>query len=108
MLPASPPHSHGEGYGFLVKLYRFASPANLIGMLIGVLFRSVFVVLGSVQGMAMGDFGMMGCFFMMPSLRMLGGFSMVPGGMFVMFSSFLVVFVNCVLFHDGPPRMRNS
>jgi hypothetical protein len=45
---------------------------------------------------------------MMPGLRMFGGFSMVPGGMFVMFSSFLVVFVNCVLFHDGPPRMLNS
>jgi hypothetical protein len=82
--------------------------ANLIGMLIGVLFRSVLVVLGGVQGMAVGDFGMVGCFFMMPGLRMLGGFSMVPGGMFVMFSSFLVVFVNGVLFHDGPRRMSNS
>jgi hypothetical protein len=34
---------------------------------------------------------------------MFGGFFVVPGGMFVMFSSFLVMFVNCVLFHDRLP-----
>jgi hypothetical protein len=45
-----------------------------MGMLIGVLFRSVLVMLGGVQRMAMGDFGMVGCFFMMPGLRMFGGF----------------------------------
>jgi hypothetical protein len=33
----------------------------------------------------------------------LSGFFVVLGGMLVMFSSFLVVFVNCVLFHDGLP-----
>jgi hypothetical protein len=72
-------------------------------MLIGVLFRSVLMVPGGVQRMAVGDFGMVGCFFMMPGLRMFGGFSMMPGGVFVMFSRFLVVFVNCVLFHVGSP-----
>jgi hypothetical protein len=77
-------------------------------MLIGMLFRSVLVVLGGVQRMTVRDFGMVGCFFMMPGLRLFGGFSVVRGGMFVMFSSFLVVFVNCELFHDGLPGMRNS
>jgi len=68
-------------------------------MLIGMLFRSVFVVLGGVKRMAMGDFGMMGCFFILTSLRMFSGFSVMLGSMFVMFSSLLVAFVNCVLFH---------
>lgn len=70
-------------------------------MLISMLFRSMLVVLGGVKRMAVRDLGMVGCFFMMPGRRMFGGFSVVPGGMFVMFCSFLVVFVNCVLFHDG-------
>jgi hypothetical protein len=69
-------------------------------MLIGMLFRSMLVVLGSVKRMAVRDLGMVGCFFMMPGLRMFGGLSVVSGGMFVMFSSFLVVFMNRVLFHD--------
>jgi hypothetical protein len=67
------------------------------------LLRSVLVVLGGVQRMAVRDFGMMGCFFVMPGRRMFGGFFVMPGRMFVMFSSFLVVFVNCVLFHDNLP-----
>ena len=74
--------------------------SGLTGMLIGMLFRSMLVVLGSVKRMAVRDLGMVGCFFMMPGLRMFGGLSVVSGGMFVMFSGFFVVFVNCVLFHD--------
>jgi hypothetical protein len=70
-------------------------------VLIGMLFRGVLVMLSGVQRMAVRNFGMVGCLFMMPGLRMFGGFSVVPGGMVVMFSSFLVVFMNCVLFHDG-------
>ena len=77
-------------------------------MLIGMLFRSVLVVLGGVQRMAVRDFGMVGCFLMMPRLRMFGGFFVVPGGMFVMFSGFLVMFVNCVLFHDRLPGFTIS
>jgi hypothetical protein len=86
----------------------------LTGMLIGMLLRSVLVVLGGVQRMAVRDFGMVSCFFMMPGRRMSGGFLVVPRRMFVMFSSFLVVFVNCVLFHDDLPgctildTLRNS
>jgi hypothetical protein len=72
-------------------------------MLIGMLFRCMLVVLGGVKRMAVRDFGMVCCFFMMPGRRMFSGFSVMPGGMFVMFSSFLMVFVNCVLFHDGLP-----
>ena len=72
-------------------------------MLIGMLLRSVLVVLGRVQRMAVRDFGMVSCFFMMPGRGMFGGFSVVPCGMVMMFSSFLVVFVNCVLFHDDLP-----
>jgi hypothetical protein len=34
---------------------------------------------------------------------MFGGLPMMLGGLFVMFSSFLVVIVNCVLFHDRLP-----
>ena len=45
----------------------------------------------------------MGCLFMMPRLRMFSGFSVVLGGMFVMFGSFHVVFVNSMLFHEGIP-----
>jgi hypothetical protein len=77
-------------------------------MLIGMLFRSVLVVLGGMQRMAVRDFGMMGCFFVTPSLRMFGGFLVVLSGLFVMFSSFLVVFVNCVFFHGRLSRMHNS
>jgi hypothetical protein len=50
--------------------------------------------------MPVRNLGMVGCFFMMPGRRMFGGFSMVLSGMIVVFSSFLVVIVNCVLFHD--------
>jgi hypothetical protein len=77
-------------------------------MLIGMLFRCMLVVLGSVKRMAVRDFGMVCCFFMMPGGRMLSGFFVMPGGMFVMFGSFLMVFVNCVLFHDGLPVCTNS
>jgi hypothetical protein len=72
-------------------------------MLIGMLFGGVLVVLGGVQRMPVRNFGMVGCFFMMPRRRMFGGFSVVLSGMIVVFSSFLVVFVNCVLFHDEIP-----
>jgi hypothetical protein len=72
-------------------------------MLIGMLFRSMLVMFGGMKRMAVRDLGMMGCFFMMPGLRMFGGLSVVLGGMFVMFSSFLVMFVDCVFFHDGLP-----
>jgi hypothetical protein len=72
-------------------------------MLISMLFRSMLMMLSGVKRMAVCDLGMMGCLFMMPRLRMFGGFSVVLGGMFVMFGSFHVVFVNCMLFHEGTP-----
>ncbi len=68
------------------------------------LFRSMFMMLGRMKRMAVRNLGVMGGFFVMPGLRMFRGFPVMPGGMFVMFSSFLVMFVNCVLFHDGLPR----
>jgi len=76
-------------------------------MLIGVLFRSMFVVPGGVQRMAVRDFGMVGRFFMMPSLRVFRGLTVVPSGVFMMLSSFLVVFVNCVLVHNGLPDAQS-
>jgi hypothetical protein len=92
-----PPHLCGEGNGFaLHEVLRAAS----IGMLIGVLFGSVLVMLGGVKRMAVRDLGVVGSFFMVPGLCMLRRFFVVLGGMFVMLSSLLVVFVNCVLFHD--------
>jgi hypothetical protein len=72
-------------------------------MPIGVLFRSVVVVLGGVKRMAMGDVGMVGRFFMLTCFRMFSGFSVMHGSMVVMFSRLLVMFVNCVLFHDEAP-----
>jgi hypothetical protein len=72
-------------------------------MLIGMLFRCMLMVLGGVKRMAVRDLGMVRGLFVMPSLRMFRGFSVVLGGMLVMFGSFLVVFVNCELFHDGLP-----
>jgi hypothetical protein len=99
--------SYGEGNGLLIKAQRYALAlrfvADLIRMLISMLFGSVLVVLGGAQRMPVCNFGTVGRFFMMPGRRMFGGFSVVLSGMIVVFSSSLVVFMNCVLFHDGIP-----
>ena len=71
-------------------------------------FRSVFVVLSGVKRMAVSDFGVVGCLFMLTGLRMFSGFSVMPGSMFVMFSSVLMVFVNCVVVHDRLPVHQKS
>jgi hypothetical protein len=70
-------------------------------VLISVLFRGVFMVLCSMKRMAVRDLGMVGRCFMLPSLRMFSRFSMMRCCMFVMFSGFLVVFVDREMFHNS-------
>jgi hypothetical protein len=62
------------------------------------------VVLGGVKRMTMRDFGMMGGLFMTTGFRMLRCFTMMLGGVFVMFSGFIVMVVNTVLVHGASPR----
>ncbi len=66
-------------------------------MQIGVLFRSVFVVLGGMQRMAVGYFGVMGGLLVIARLGVLGSFAMVLGRMLVMVRGGLVMFVNVMV-----------
>ena len=65
----------------------------------GVLFRSVVVVVGGVQRMAVGDFRVMRRFLVMPGLVMLCRFAMVLRRFVVMVSGFFMMFVDVVI-HD--------
>jgi hypothetical protein len=65
------------------------------------LLRGMLMVLCGMKRMAVRHLGMVGRCFMLPSLRMFSCFSMMRCGMFVMFGSFLVVFVDCEMFHNG-------
>ena len=65
----------------------------------GVLFRSVVVVVGGVQRMAVGDFRVMRRFLVMPGLVMLCRFAMVLRRFIVMVSGFFMMLVDVVI-HD--------
>jgi hypothetical protein len=64
-----------------------------------VLFRSVVVMIGGVQRMAVGDFGVVCRFLAMAGLVMLCRFAMVLRRFVVMVSGFFIMFVN-VVSHD--------
>src|SRR5580658_5133223 len=68
-------------------------------MFLGVHFCRVVVVLGRVQVMPMGDFGMMRSLFMIAGLVVFRGLVMVVRGLFVMF-------VNVVAIHRWLPVSR--
>jgi hypothetical protein len=72
-------------------------------VLVGVLLRSVLVVLGGMQRMAVGYFGMMGGLLVIARLGVLGGFPMVLGRMLVMVRGELVMFVNVMVIHRRCP-----
>jgi hypothetical protein len=61
------------------------------------LFRSVFVVLGRMQGMPVRYFGVVGGFFVIAVFGVLSGLTMMLCRMFVMVRRLLVVLVNIVL-----------
>jgi hypothetical protein len=63
-------------------------------VLIGVLLRSVLVVLGGMQRTAVGYFRVMGGLLVIARLGVLGSFAMVLGRMLVMVRGELVMFVN--------------
>jgi hypothetical protein len=62
--------------------------------MLGSFFRMVF----RMQMMTMRHVGMMGSLFMIARFMMLGGFSVVLAGVFVMFGSLVMMFRYCV-FH---------
>jgi hypothetical protein len=68
-------------------------------MMFGVLFRSVVMVVGRMQRMAVGDFRVVRRFLVMARLVMLSRFAMVLRGFVVMVSGFFVMLVDVVL-HD--------
>jgi hypothetical protein len=72
-------------------------------VLIGVLLRSVLVVLGGMQRMAVGYFGVMRGLLVIARLGVLGGFPMVLGRMLVMVCCELVMFVNVMVVHRRFP-----
>lgn len=72
-------------------------------MQIGVLFRSVFVVLGGMQRMAVGYFGVMSGLLVIARLGVLGSFAMVLGRMLMMVRGELVMFVNVMVIHRRFP-----
>ncbi|MFY9763218.1 MAG: hypothetical protein WB772_01205 [Xanthobacteraceae bacterium] len=72
-------------------------------MLIGVLLRSVLVVLGGMQRMAVGYFGVMSGLLVIARLGVLGSFAMVLGRMLMMVRGELVMFVNVMVIHRRFP-----
>jgi hypothetical protein len=75
-------------------------------MFLGVHFCRVVVVLGRVQVMPMGDFGMMRSLFMIAGLVVFRGLVMVFGRMFVVVRGLFVMFVNVVAVHRWLPVSR--
>ena len=69
----------------------------------GVLFGSVMVVVGRMQRMAVGDFGMMGGFLVIAGLGVFCRFPMMLGGMLVVVRRLLVVLVDIVTVHGRLP-----
>jgi hypothetical protein len=59
------------------------------------------MVLSGVKRMAMCDFGVMSGLFMMAGLGVLGRFSMMLCGVFVMVGRLVVMFVNRMLIHNN-------
>ena len=76
-------------------------------MLLGMLFRSMLVMLGGVPTVTMGDFRMMRRLLMRSSFVVLRGFTMVLRRLIVVMRSFLVMFVN-VFGHFGSPGWSTS
>jgi hypothetical protein len=72
-------------------------------VLIGVLLRSVLVVLGGMQRMAVGYFGVMSGLLVIARLGVLGSFAMVLGRMLMMVRGELVMFVNVMVIHRRFP-----
>jgi hypothetical protein len=68
-------------------------------VLIGVLLRSVLVVLGGMQRMAVGYFGVMRGLLVIAGLGMFGGFAMMLGRMLVVLGGLFMMLVNLVLVH---------
>jgi hypothetical protein len=75
-------------------------------MLFGVLFCRVLMVLGSVQVMPMGDFGVVRGLFMIAGLVVLCGLVMVFGRMFMVLRGLFVMFMNIVTVHRWLPGSR--
>jgi hypothetical protein len=76
----------------------------LLSVILGVPLRSVFMMLGRMQGMAVRHFGMMRRFLMIAGLCMLGRFAMVLGRVIVVIRRFLVMLVNVVVIHCRLPQ----
>jgi hypothetical protein len=72
-------------------------------VLIGVFLRSVLVVLGGMQRMAVGYFGVMRGLLVSAGLGVLGGLAMVLGRMLMMIRGKLVMFVNVMTVHRRLP-----
>ena len=68
-------------------------------MLVGVFFRSVFVVFGGVQMMAMRDLGMMRRLFMIASFVMFCRLAMVFRGLVMVMCRLLMVLMDIVFRH---------
>jgi len=63
-------------------------------------------MLGSMQRMAVRNFGMVRGLFVIAGLVVLGGFAMMFGGMIVMFGGLFVMFVDLVAVHRLLPCCR--
>jgi hypothetical protein len=67
------------------------------------------MMLGRMQGMTVRHLRMMRCRLMIAALGVLGRFAVVPGGMFMMFCSLFMMFVNFVSVHrSAPPKNSPS
>jgi hypothetical protein len=72
-------------------------------VLISVLLRSVLVVFGGMQRVAVRHFGVMCGLLVIAGLGVLGSFAMVLGRMLVMVRGMFVMFVNVMAVHRRLP-----
>lgn len=68
-------------------------------MVFRVHFRSMFVMIGGMQRVSMGDLGMVRGLFVVPCPMVFCGFAMMFGGMLVMFGRLVVMVVDVVAVH---------
>jgi hypothetical protein len=77
--------------------------ASFSAVMLGVLLRSVLVMLGRVQGMPMRDLGMVRRLLVISRFMVLGGLAMMLGRVLVVVRGILMVLMNLVTAHRSLP-----
>ena len=79
--------------------------AVFVAVFVGVQFRSMLMMLDRMQGMTMGDLGVMRGFLMIAGFVVFRGLAMMLGCMLVVGRGVLVMFVDVVFCHGSLPEL---